>query len=195
MGELRAQGGSNLKITFVSGDYARLPRGGPRVVYEYATRLAARGHKVSIVHPRKVGVRFPTFYRRARRRLGEIRDLFFKPRVTWQPVSDKVKMLYVSDLSPRNIPDGDAVFATAWHTVPCVVECPPQKGKKFYLIQGYETWAGPKEAVDATWRMPLQKVVVATWLRDIGKKFGCTDIVQIPNGIEHEIFQIGRAHV
>lgn len=179
-----------MKITFIQGDYAKKPRGGPRVVYEYASRLAMRGYDVSVVHPRKLPFKYSSAYRRIRRSLGEKRDWVFKPRVTWHNVNKKVHMLYVSDLSPRNIPDGDAVFATAWHTAPCVLDYPTQKGEKFYLIQGYETWAGPKEAVDATWLSHLHKIVVARWLHDLGTKLGCTDMTYIPNGIDHDIFRL-----
>lgn len=185
-----AQGGGRLRITFVQGDYSRSPRGGPRVVYQYANGLAARGHEVTVVHPRKLPIRPPTLFLRIRRKLGEKRDLIYAPKMKWQHLHEKVRMLYVSDLSPENIPDGDAVFATAWHTAPCVLGYPKQKGEKFYLIQGYETWAGPKEAVDATWLSKLHKIVVARWLSDLGTQLGCTDITHIPNGIEHDLFRL-----
>lgn len=179
-----------MKITFIQGDYARRPRGGHLVVYQYASRLAGRGHEITVLHPRKVPTIYPSLYRRIRRKLGEKRDWFLQPKGSQRHVHERVVMLYVSDLSSRNIPDGDAVFATAWHTAPCVSEYPRQKGEKFYLVQGYEIWAGPKEAVDATWRMPLHKIVVASWLYDLGMTMGCTDIVYVPNGIDHDIFRV-----
>lgn len=180
-----------MRITFVSGDYARKPRGGPRVVYEYANHLAARGHEVTVVHPRKVAARPPTFYRRVRRKLGEKRDLIFKPKMTWKRVHEKVKMSYVSDLSPKNVPQGDAVFATAWHTATWVLQYPPDKGEKFYLIQpDYELSAGPREAVYATWRAPFHKIVIAEWLLEEGKKIGCTDLTYVPDGIDHSIYKM-----
>lgn len=179
-----------MKITFVQGDYAKMPRGGHLVVYNYASHLAARGHEVTVIHPRKVPIYLPSLYRRVRRKLGEKRDWFLTPNRGRQFIRKEVKMIYVPDLSPRNIPDGDIVFATAWHTASSVLQYPIQKGEKFYLIQGYETWAGPKEAVDATWRTQLHKVVVASWLYKLGIELGCEDITYIPNGIEHQIFRI-----
>ncbi len=179
-----------MRITFVQGDYSRSPRGGPRIVYQYANGLAARGHEVTVVHPRKVPIRPPTLILRIRRKIGEKRDLIYTPKMKWQHLHEKVRMLYVSDLSPENIPDGDAVFATAWHTAPCVLDYPKQKGEKFYLIQHYETWAGPKEAVDATWRSKLHKIVVAEWLAELGKELGCTDISYVPNGIDHDLYTV-----
>lgn len=173
-----------MRIRFVQGGYSRSPRGGP----QYANGLAARGHEVTVVHPRKLPIRPPTLFLRIRRKLGEKRDLIYTLKMKWQHLHEKVRMLYVSDPSPENIPDGDAVFATAWHTAPCVLGYPKQKREKFYLIQHYETWAGPKEAVDATWRSKLHKVVVAEWQAGLGNELGCTDISYVPNGIDHDLY-------
>jgi glycosyltransferase involved in cell wall biosynthesis len=99
-------------------------------------------------------------------------------------------MRYVRDLSARYFPDADAVFATAWCTAFDVGDLPPCKGEKFYLIQHYETWAGPKELVDQTWHIPLHKVVVSKWLHKLGSDMGCHGIVHVPYGIDHSRFRL-----
>ena len=101
-------------------------------------------------------------------------------------------MLFVKSSNSRHIPDGDAIFATAWHTVASVLRYPSAKGKKCYLIQHYEVWQGPKDLVNATWRSPLHKVVIAKWLRELGEQLGCQDIVYIPNAINHETHRLTR---
>jgi glycosyltransferase involved in cell wall biosynthesis len=95
-------------------------------------------------------------------------------------------MSYVRNLDASRVPDADAVFATAWETVDHVLALPPSKGARFYLIQHYETWQGPTSKVDATWRAPLHKVVVSSWLGEIGRKLGCENVCCIPYGIDHE---------
>ena len=67
---------------------------------------------------------------------------------------------------------------------------PPGKGVKFYLIQHYETYCGPKERVDATWRAPLHKVVIAQWLFETGRGLGCEHMQYVPNGIDHEKYRL-----
>jgi glycosyltransferase involved in cell wall biosynthesis len=99
-------------------------------------------------------------------------------------------MLYVSDLDASEVPDGDVVFATAWQTAEYVLGYPKRKGAKFYLIQHYETWSGPKDRVDATWRAPLNKVVISRWLYELGQALGCEHIEYIPNGIDHERYHL-----
>ena len=45
---------------------------------------------------------------------------------------------------------------------------------KFYLVQHYESlYHGDADAVDATYRLPLTKIVISTWLRDVMReRFG-----------------------
>ena len=41
-------------------------------------------------------------------------------------------------------------------------------GEKFYFVQGYESvFAGDPAVVDPTYRLPLRKIVLSTWLRDV----------------------------
>jgi glycosyltransferase involved in cell wall biosynthesis len=100
-------------------------------------------------------------------------------------------MAYVPRLADKYVPDADAIFTSSWTTADFVLKCSRTKGAKFNLIQGYETaHGGPKEQVDATWRMPLHKVVIAGWLYDLGTQMGCQDMVKIPNGFDCSRFAI-----
>ena len=51
---------------------------------------------------------------------------------------------------------------------------PERCGAKFYLVQHYESlYHGNAEAVDATYRLRLKKIVISTWLRDVMReRFG-----------------------
>jgi len=169
--------------------------GGFRVVYEYANRLASRGYDVTVVHPRRLQYPPPqnlTVLERLRRTPRRIRAFVSKPSVSWQRIDKRVSLQFVASSNERCIPDGDVLFATAWDTVRSVLECPPAKGKKCYLIQGYETWMGPKSLVDATWRANLRKVVVSRWLLEIGTALGCREVEYIPSAVDCEIFRVVR---
>ncbi|WP_158509648.1 glycosyltransferase family 4 protein [Limnochorda pilosa] len=173
-----------------------MPVGGYRVVYEYANHLIGRGHQVFVVHTRQrviPGLKASTgLYRSLRRTAGTIRDRFVRPKVTWHTIDDRVKMIYAPDLTARHIPDGDAVVATAWWTADYVVNYPESKGTQFYLVQHYETWSGPKDRVDTTWRYPLRKIVIARWLYDLGLELGVprAEMRHIPNGIDHQKYEV-----
>ena len=50
----------------------------------------------------------------------------------------------------------------------------PRCGAKFYLVQHYESlYHGDPAVVDATYRLPLEPIVISTWLRDVlRERFG-----------------------
>jgi glycosyltransferase involved in cell wall biosynthesis len=184
-----------MKISFLMPCYMWGPSGGFKVVYEYANRLVARGHQVTVVHPRRL--KFPPPEKlslRQRMRKGRLwlRELRSEPSIYWHSVDGRVRMAFVPSSDARYIPDSDVLFATAWHTVRSVLECPREKGEKCYLIQHYETFLGPKPLVDETWRAPLRKVVVSQWLVDIGETLGARDISHIPPGIDRDIYRLAR---
>ena len=80
-------------------------------------------------------------------------------------------------------------MATWWETADWVAALSPSKGRPFYLIQGYEVWGDQPERVDATWRYPMQKIVVSRWLADLARdRFGDARAVLIPNGVDSRQF-------
>jgi len=184
-----------LSITFVLPSWSRKPTGGARVVYEYANGLAARGHRVSVVHaallePWQYSHRL-SLHRESKVVARGVFDMVGRrpTRPEWQEVDPRVRLNYVPTLSPAHVPDGDVVVATAWRTAESVARYPSAKGAKHYLIQHYETWDAPKSRVDQTWQAPLRKIVIAEWLADIGRGLG-VETVRIPNGIDHRRFRI-----
>lgn len=182
-----------MRINFIQSSFPLRPVGGFRVVYEYANRLVDRGHDVSVVHPRLLFSSPPkSLYRWLRRKAARVVDLSFPPKVDWLRIDPRIRMLYVPDLRARWMPDGEAIFATFWPTAEFLIEYPQAKGQKFYLVQDFEPWIGPKDCLEATWRLPLKKVAVSRWLYDKVCAAGALerDVAHIPNGIDHQRFAI-----
>ncbi|MFN0088092.1 MAG: glycosyltransferase family 4 protein [Blastocatellia bacterium] len=179
-----------MQITFVLPMYLDVPSGGFKVVYEYANRLQARGHRVTLIHPRTIE-RAPgaveAFKRFAWRYKIRLRD---RPLVPWFPLHPGVRALLAPDLGAESIPPGDAIFATAFETSFPVYACPADRGRKFYLIQSYEEWNGPKEKVRESWRLPLRKVVVSRRLMAHARELGVGEsTVLIPIGLDFSQFR------
>ena len=91
---------------------------------------------------------------------------------SWFQLDTAVKERLVPSLLSKYIPDADVTFATAWQTAGWLNTYPRSKGKKMYLIQHFEDWYGTKEEVEATWKMPLYKIVIARWLKDYASTIG-----------------------
>jgi glycosyltransferase involved in cell wall biosynthesis len=80
----------------------------------------------------------------------------------------RARIRWVTRWVPDRLPDADIVVATAWQTAAPVAAAPARCGKKFYFIQHYESlYHGQAEAVDETYRLPLRKIVISTWLLEI----------------------------
>jgi hypothetical protein len=131
--------------------------GGFRVVYEYSNQLVERGHEVTVVHARAVksGPRKLSLYEKLRDLKIGLATRHVAPTVNWHKINPRVKLLFVPDTDAVHVPDGDAIFGTAWNTVAPVLSYSPSKGTKFYLIQHYETWLGARRwdanSEQATW--------------------------------------------
>jgi glycosyltransferase involved in cell wall biosynthesis len=134
--------------------------GGVRAILSYANRLAARGHSVSVVVP--AGGRGRAAWRALARKAA-----------AWMP-DLRAQIRWTSRWQAEALPNGDAVVATAWQSARVVAEAPERCGRKFYLVQHYESlYHGPRALVDATYRLPLRKIAISTWLAGIiREKFG-----------------------
>jgi len=84
------------------------------------------------------------------------------------------RVLWVRHWRADRLPAGDVIVATAWQSAGIAAAAPARCGAKFYLVQHYESlYHGAPDAVDATYRLPLRKIVISTWLGEIMReKFG-----------------------
>ena len=181
-----------MRINFIAPAYYSFPIGGYRVVYEYANFLSARGHKLSIVFPRKpkAGPSRGPFELLKEQMWGPKTRLLQRPLVSWHTFHPGVRFVLTPGIRNDCVPDGDIVVATGWQSAGPVCQLGSSKGAKFYLIQSLENWSGPEEAVKRTWQMPLHKIVISKWLKEMGQSFGETDLRHIPNGIDLKRFRI-----
>jgi glycosyltransferase involved in cell wall biosynthesis len=133
-----------------------------RAILTYADRLAERGHDVTLLVPARGALR--AAWRNAR---GTGAD--------WMPRL-RARVRWVAGWRPHALPDGDAIVATAWQTAGVAAAAPARSGAPFYLVQHYESlYHGAPAQVDATYRLPLRKIVISTWLADIMRDhFGAT---------------------
>jgi glycosyltransferase involved in cell wall biosynthesis len=183
-----------MNVTFVLPMYPWQPVGGFRVVYEYANGLAARGHGVSVIHPRRIrGVGRPPaegFRKKALRPLGDLRFAFrqwtTRPDLWWQDIHPDVDLRYVTTPAPAVFPDADAVFATAWQTVPYVEALPGTKGTKCYLVMDFPPYLGAPAHIEDTWRRPLLKVAISSWLEERVREAGGADVRTVSIGVGDE---------
>lgn len=183
-----------MKIGFLLPMQSVRPAGGYRVVYEYANRLTKAGHEVTVVHPRSCApAASPRQWLGARS--WAARASLRRSRIApWFRFEPGVRLTAVPEPTASRLPDADVLVATAWHTAPWVAAAAAAKGAGgAYLIQGYETWDGEREEVDATWKLPLRKVVISHWLEEIAVALGEAERTSwVPIGMDLDRLGVDR---
>lgn len=171
--------------------------GGHIAVVEIANRLAAAGHDVSLVYPRRsVLSRRNDVLRRVEQALpAKLPQRLWRTNrdgLTWAEFHGQV--IGVDDLREPPAERFDVVVATAWRTAEAVWAW-PDRPRTLYFAQHYETWSGATHRVDATWKLPYELVVSSEWLRTLAREqFGRSDVTVIPYGVDQTLFRpLGRA--
>jgi glycosyltransferase involved in cell wall biosynthesis len=178
----------SMAVTFVLAGASRVPAGGHRVIFEYANHLTYRGHNVSVVHAAQADPLASTAKKAYAAAGFQLRSATndFGPQ-SWFRLWPTIKLLWVPSVDEQHIPPADVIVATNWATAEAVASYAKDKGHKFYLLQKDESSSAPEERVRATWKLPLQKIVVARWLKELAAEMG-ESAAYIPNGMDFDAF-------
>jgi glycosyltransferase involved in cell wall biosynthesis len=179
-----------MKIVFFIPSEGNRPTGGNKVIYEYANGLSERGHQVHVVHfasgdSRRQAVTLRGLIRPFRYFALAIRGNW-RPN-NWFTLSPLVKVELAPMQASIFLPRADAYVAGWWTTAEHLASMRSLPGRRLYLIQHLETWAGPEEDVLATWKAPLEKIVIARWLEKVAHDMG-ESCHYIPNGLDFTKF-------
>jgi glycosyltransferase involved in cell wall biosynthesis len=173
-----------MKITFVLPSVSL--SGGIRVVAMYADRLRKRGHDVFVV---SVPQRQSTLKEKVRSLVrGHGWNSTPKTKPSHFETLDVPHRILESyrPVNNADVPNADVVVATWWETAEWVAELSASKGSKAYFVQHYEVFDYlPKERVEATYSLPLQKITIAQWLVDLmGERYGDRSVHLVPNAVD-----------
>lgn len=136
--------------------------GGIRVQLAQADALIARGHRVRIV----------------------TKGL----PLTWRP--SRAEWVYVDDFNTYDAREDDLIIATFWTTLASAYAIAPEKAR--HLCQGYEgsftAYQPIRGEIEAAYRLPIPKLVVARSLIEICKQFS-DDVTYIGQIVDDEFFR------
>ncbi len=136
--------------------------GGVRVQLAHADALIARGHRVRLV----------------------TKGL----PLTWR--SSRAEWVYVDDFRQYDASSDDFVVGTFWITVPFAYELAGERA--VHLCQGYEgafsAYESIRDQIDAVYRLPIPKLVVARSLVDVCRRFH-EDVTYIGQVVEDEFYR------
>lgn len=159
--------------------------GGIKVAFEYANGLYLKGHDVVCYAPMKE-YKYNNYGIKGllKQSKNALQNIIRGSTVKWFDLLVPISLIpCINNCYVRN---ADIVIATAWPTAFSVSELDKNKGVKYYLIQGYEVWSGPKELVDASYKLGLKNIVISNWVKNRMEDISAPVEKIIYNGINHE---------
>lgn len=162
--------------------------GGMRVKAKYADILQERGHEVLVVSSPFKTVGFKSRAKalmKGRWLQTPSRESHFD-----RMKADLLLLDHDGPVTDADIPDADVVIATWWETAFAVAALSPNKGEKFYFVQGHEVHSHlPNHISAGSYYLPLHKIVVSGWLGEImADRYGDTDVHLVPNSVDTSTF-------
>jgi hypothetical protein len=141
--------------------------GGIKAIFKHAQNLASFGHQIEIIHLLKLKKTWPALLIAILKKIKYcliLPILGIKP-TKWFGQLNNIKIKRWLKL--KGLKNFDCLIATANETADFINELPIDKEKKFYFIQDYETWTRDKNLVDKTYKMPLKKIVISSYLKNL----------------------------
>ena len=180
-------------ITFIFPHPAHEPTGGYKVVYEYANRLVADGHKVNIAYSGSLFWKKKPLYFKLTNCVRYIQKLIkgYSCR-KWFNLDKCVKEHLTLSLNYRHVPKSDIYICTSPYTAMYVKDYPTEN--KYYFIQGYENWGAVTDTMlRETYHYPLKKIVISKWLQEIIENEENEKCTLIFNGFNFNTFNLNKA--
>lgn len=183
-----------MRINILLPFFSQTPVGGFKVQYEYANRLAERGHSVTVVHP--CTVESPAGWKaRVSQAAKRGRELFQdRSRVRWHTLRDDVRLLSVPDLRERFIPEADVTVATGWATAEMLKSYSERAGRKFQIVYDYELWMEAEETMRRRMSRAFDggQSVVSTSpaVTEMLAESGVRPVAYIPCGLDFETYGV-----
>lgn len=182
-----------MKISIVMRFHDDTASGGRKIIYEYANYLAEKGHNVEITFladtPYKQ--RKFNFVKHAVRLAEFFRRKSSQKSLTWFDLNASIRLNANYSLKKNTFKNRDIIIATDFGIALNVSRKVEELEKIIYFIQADEKLFSEKKIVDAAWELPIQKIVVSSWLYDMVRKHD-NKVILVKNYVKTESFYIEK---
>jgi glycosyltransferase involved in cell wall biosynthesis len=184
-----------MRVTIVLPQLLAQPSGGYKVQYEYAGALAARGHAVTIVHPRFLAgagslwryVRTATRHR-----------LVGNGIVSWFDLDKAVGLRIPRTLTAGSLPRADVTVLTSWTTAAATMDPPRRAGRFAQVVYDYEFWMSASD--ETKWQMEaafrredVSHIATSKAVAGMLESMGVHPVASVPAGIDLTTFRCNTA--
>lgn len=185
-----------MKIKFILPQNTNIPIGGYKIVYQYANKLVALGHTVSldfvIDNNLKIKMlnRNHSIIRRMKDKMfGNPISKILKDSITWFDLDSRVTTRFNIFEDEILVDKTTKVVGTAFWTAFVVERLNIPDENKFEFIQNYENYGiDSPELVDQSFRTKVNKIVIAKWLKDLTFNLSGQPSDYVPNFIDMNDF-------
>ncbi|MDE7291269.1 MAG: glycosyltransferase family 4 protein [Treponemataceae bacterium] len=177
------------KICFLVYGTPRHPVGGTKVLFTYANMLVSAGNEVSILCYQKQSV-----HNSPSKNIRNLIKFLFKKSLRleyprWFPLNENCYVKYAWSISNEILKNFDVCVASSIETS-YSLEKMKFSGKRFYLVQGFESWNPfTEQDVYESYKFPFIKIAISEWLYECIKKVD-DKVVLIENGFDFEYFKL-----
>lgn len=180
-----------MRLTIALPGYVSVPVGGIRVQMEYANRLVARGHQVTLVAPRQaeftVGPGLGTLKTLA---WPAKTALWNRPLIPWFQLDPRVRFRLVPSLSGVFLPHADVLLGTGWQVLAALRRAPRRAGVPLFIAYDYEFWrtAPPQKtaAMEAAFRLGIPIISTSPSVELMLTSLGIEPIAHVTCAIDHD---------
>ena len=182
-----------MEIKFLVSGAAWKPLGGLRMIYEYANRLAADGHKVSIYYSANSDIGLYGLPQKAK---AVVKYLYLKyiksyKCSSWFKLSPQISENWLWKFGEAGVGYADRYIATTIESAYNLKKFTAPAEKKYYFIQDFENWGFriTDDHVIGSYKFGFRNIVISDWLKRIidGQGVSC---VKVQNGFDLNQFYV-----
>ena len=181
-----------MKLNFILPFYPRFPIGGFKVQYEYASRLAERGHQVAVIHSRSLAPATQIGDRIKGNIWKYLKPLLSGGIAPWFTFHPDVQLRLLPDLRESFIPDADITVATCWSVAEITQYYSSRIGKQIYIVYDYEVWQTASDEIrqrmSTVFQSNLAMVATSPAVKLMLQEHEATPVAYIPCGLDFDCY-------
>lgn len=170
-------------------DYVGLS-GGVKSNRLIAEAMVRRGHKVNLVFCERPDTAPPIWrIRTYLKHLKKQKESRGKQKHHLEHSTANLLPVNHRPLLSADVPDADITVATWWRTAVWMQHWPDSKGLHAHFVRHHEVYGGDPREVEAVYRSPIKKFVIAGWLQKLmAEQYGDDTATLVPNGVDWNQF-------
>lgn len=182
-----------MNISIIMRFHDDTPSGGRKIIYDYANYLISKGHNVEIVF--LADVPYKLRKHNVIKKLVHYIDFFRKSknqqRVSWFGLHRNIALKVKYNFNKSRYQNSDVVIAFDYGIALHIAESNYNLNKVVYMIQHDEKVYNVEKIIREAWSLPVQKIVVASWLYDLVTEYD-NNVILVKNYVRTEDFYVSN---